>query len=192
MTTQDKKQFVLDNIAKFKQFVDNKEGIFKTRFIGHEGISAFMAVDILNETEMDGVDKEIIFKLIALHGSLFHYIKADSTVKGDIVDTFAGNRELLDKLVDQVKADSMGRFHNNNKMSNAVFGPDLKEIFQDSINRVPYDVFPIQNTGAPQLTVLVGPPCSRKSWEASRVIEAKKAEIAINIAKEFLEGEKMG
>ncbi len=48
----DKKQYALDNMDAFKKYINKKKGIFKKRFIGHEGLSTFLAIGILNKTEL--------------------------------------------------------------------------------------------------------------------------------------------
>lgn len=130
-------------------------------FYGHEGLSSFMAIDILNNTDIPVKDKILIHKLIAMHGELFHFVKSDGTIKADILDAFKGERELLENLTYQVWADSFGRFWHAGRVTN--IDVDLPDHFRPMVEQLSYGIQPMKNTGNPQLTVLVGPPCSGKS-----------------------------
>ncbi len=138
----------------------------RVAFHGHEGLSSFMAIDILNKAEIPLKDKIMIHKLVALHGELFHFVKSDGTIKGDIMETFKGERELLENLTYQVWADSFGRFWEAGRVTNIT--NDLPDHFRPIIDQLSYGIQPMKNTGNPQLMVLVGPPCSGKStWIAN-------------------------
>lgn len=144
----------------------------KKRFIGHEGISTFMAIDILNKTDMTTDEKLHIVKLISMHGSLFHYIKLDGKIKDDLYPTFEGNKSLLADLVHQVAADSSGRFTDDSKVSDhdPIFTLNLPKHFQSVIDSLTDEVY--RGTKPHNLTVLVGPPCSRKStWLTSNITD---------------------
>lgn len=133
----------------------------RVAFHGHEGLSSFMAIDILNKTDIPVADKIMIHKLVAMHGELFHFVKSDGTIKSDILETFKGERALLENLTYQVWADSFGRFWESGRVTN--INADLPDHFRPIIEQLSYGVQPMKNTGAPQLTILVGPPCSGKS-----------------------------
>jgi putative nucleotidyltransferase with HDIG domain len=134
----------------------------RVRFIGHEGVSAFMVPDVLNQTAMSVEEKLHIFKLVALHGSLFHFVKSDSTIKSDAVDHFVGMKTLLTDLTHQVRCDSLGRWYEDSNLSDKLFTANLPEEFKIVTDQLTDGVAVGDNT-APTLTVLVGPPCSRKS-----------------------------
>lgn len=136
---------------------DNK----RVSFHGHEGLSSYMAIDILNKTNIPVADKIMIHKLIAMHGELFHFVKSDGTIKSDILDVFNGERVLLENLTYQVWADSFGRFWQNGRVTN--IDADLPDHFKPIIEQLSYGVQPMKNTGNPKLIVLVGPPCAGKS-----------------------------
>jgi len=156
-------RFDLNNINEFKKFVDDKKGKKSKRFLGHEGISAFMVIDILNKTDLSTEDKIKIFQLIALHGSLFHYIKTDGTIKADINKTFEGNGKLLEDLTHQVRADSFGRWADIEKVSDhdLLFVQRLPEHFVPFYSSLGEGV--CREVKPHNLTLLVGPPCSFKS-----------------------------
>ena len=135
----------------------------RVRFLGHEGISAFMVVDILNKTELSEEDKLQIFKVVALHGSLFNYIKKDGTIKDDIKKTYEGNSRLLKDVVEQVRCDSFGRFFNPEIVedNDVEFTKNLPEYFESIVNGLGDDVY--RGNKPHQLTLLCGAPCSDKS-----------------------------
>ena len=167
----------------------------RVAFHGHEGLSSFMAIDILNKADIPVADKIMIYKLIAMHGELFHFVKSDGTIKSDILDAFKGERALLENLTYQVWADSFGRFWQNGRVTN--IDAELPEHFKPIVEQLGYSVQPMKNTGNPKLTVLVGPPCSGKStWMASNVVgdvvisrdalvEAAGAKRGLNYSESF-------
>lgn len=167
---------LLHDIGKPKSVEIIKERKRK-RFIGHEGASAFMVPDILNKTDLSVEDKIHIFKIVALHGNLFHHIKVDKTIKSDTVDVFKGMKSVLSDLTHQVRADSSGRFYKDRDLSDALFASELPEKFEKIINQLE-DGVTESDLSAPTLTVLVGPPCSRKSQSIKDLIDEKTAVIS--------------
>ena len=135
----------------------------RVRFFGHEGISAYMAIDILNRTQIAVKDKIEIFRLIAMHATLFNFIDADGKVKESISKTFIGEKILLQNLVEQVRNDSIGRFFNEDivKDQDFSFVKNLPEAFAPIIDTLPDHE--ASNVANPKLTILIGPPCARKS-----------------------------
>jgi len=76
----------------------------KVRFFNHDGVSAFMALDIMDKLQLNKSQKEHIFKLIALHTQPF---------KQDLLSL---QQELQDyglyySLLKLSEADKNGRFH---------------------------------------------------------------------------------
>lgn len=167
----------------------------RVAFHGHEGLSSFMLIDILNKTDIPVKDKILIHKLVAMHGELFHFVKSDGTIKSDILDVFKGERELLENLTYQVWADSFGRFWESGRVTN--ISTDLPAHFDPIIQQLSYSVQPLKNTGNPKLTVLIGPPCSGKStWMQANVtgdvvisrdalVEAAGAKRGLNYSEAF-------
>lgn len=167
----------------------------RVAFHGHEGLSSFMAIDILNRTDIPVADKIMIYKLVAMHGELFHFVKSDGTIKSDILEAFKGERALLENLTYQVWADSFGRFWESGRVTN--IDAELPEHFRPIFEQLSYSIQPMKNTGAPQLTILVGPPCSGKStWIAANggnativsrddLVEAAGAKRGLNYSEAF-------
>lgn len=142
----------------------------KVRFLGHEGISSFLSVDVLNATDMSIDDKLQIFKLVALHGDLFHHIMTDGKIKNDVLKVFVGNKTLLNHLTHQVRCDSLGRYYESKDMSDGLFTTNLPEHFKPFIDQLD-DGIGSEKKGN-QLTVLCGPPCVTKStWVKNNVTD---------------------
>jgi len=166
----------------------------RVAFHGHEGLSSYMAIDILNKTDIPVADKIMIHKIVAMHGELFHFVKSDGTIKSDILETFKGERALLENLTYQVWADSFGRFWESGRVTN--INADLPDHFRPIIDQLSYSIQPMKNTGNPTLSVLIGPPCSGKStWIANNgsgvvisrdaLVEAVGAKRGLNYSEAF-------
>jgi predicted kinase len=157
----------------------------RVRFIGHEGVSAFLATDILNKSTISEFDKIHIFQLVAMHGNLFNHIKADGTIKSDTVDVFKGMKSLLSDLTHQVRADSLGRWYQSDKQNDSLFTSQLPENFAGIIKQLD-DGVPEGDLSAPTLTVLVGPPCSEKSTTREKLI-SENPDLVVISRDDFVE-----
>jgi len=133
----------------------------RVRFINHESVSAFMALDILDKTDMTKEDKIHIFKIIARHGDLFHFITANGKIKDDIFQSFEGEKRLLSDLVHQVRADALGRFFTPEFTEDDKLVMNLPEEFKYVIDGLTDTVY--RGEKPHNLTILVGPPCAGKS-----------------------------
>jgi len=133
----------------------------RVRFINHESVSAFMSLDILDKTDMTKEDKIHIFKIIARHGDLFHFITSDGKIKEDIFQSFEGEKRLLSDLVHQVRADASGRFFSPEFTEDNKMVMRLPEEFEYVINGLTDEVY--RGEKPHNLTILVGPPCAGKS-----------------------------
>jgi len=149
----------------------------RVRFIGHEGISAYMAIDVLNAAEVPVADAVEIFRMIACHDKLFAYLKPDNTInETEVKKVFAGENEFLRDLVHQVRCDSLGRFHNEGEgfLDFVRNLPDLAkgvidEIFQARF--VPLEKI-TEVMQKPTMTLLIGPPnCGKSTWLKENVKE---------------------
>lgn len=152
----------------------------RVRFIGHEGISAFMVVDVLNKTDMAIEDKLHIFKIVSLHGTLFNYIRKDGTIKDDIKKTYEGNGQLLKDVVEQVRCDSFGRFFNPEVVedNDVEFTKNLPAHFETIVNSLGEGMH--KGDKPLQLTLLCGAPCSDKSAEISKILETAPDTIIVS------------
>lgn len=136
----------------------------RVAFHGHDGISAFMALDVLNKTNLSMKDKIHIFKIIALHGTLFNFLKADGSLKQEVIELFKNEKTLFRDVYQQTVADHSGRFWES-EHKNVI---PLSDVIHDSFNGV-IDVLDdepiIEQRSVPHLWLMCGPPCSGKTTE---------------------------
>ncbi len=166
---------LLHDIGKYlsREVVHDRK---RVRFIGHTGLSAFMAIDILNRAGVPANDVASIFKLIAVHDKLFEFVKVGESVNEEgIKKEFKYARALLWNLLEQARADSLGRFYEDGDADSREymrtitthFAPILKSMKEEEEN-----VDRIGDETKPVLTLLVGPPCSGKStWLKQNVTD---------------------
>jgi len=107
----------------------------KVHFRGHEGVSSYLSIELLNDLLSRGVidSDELImcFRIISLHGILFDYIDEDGNEKKPhkIFEKFKANEyKLFEYFITQVKCDSLGRFYkakNGRKNSAMKLGTEI-------------------------------------------------------------------
>ena len=113
----------------------------RVHFIGHEPLSAFYSIKIIDEIEKDfdiKLDKELIFKAIAVHTESF---KIDAIKMNERFDFFNILRPLAN-------ADKMGRFSEkgcDDYFPNEIRSPKVEKIYENEV------------------TFLIGLPASGKS-----------------------------
>ena len=143
----------------------------RVRFTGHDGISFYKTIDILNKTYSDVLtaeQKETIAKLVACHSVLFAW-KNDTEIDGDkekyVKTVFAGQSDFLSLLCKQNDCDVNGRI-GTPEVEGAQTENFLK--YQDFVT---YQEPKIEDE-RPTLTLLVGPPGSGKStWVKENVLD---------------------
>jgi len=159
MTPQEKKDYVLSNIDSFKSFIKEKKEKRRVSFIGHEGLSAYMAIDILNNADIDEYSKKMIFRIITLHGVIRNYIDDDRNLRKEkFLNDFRGEKTLMEHVIRQVQADTHGRFGIDK------YRPLIELIgeFRELISQLS-DGIELEMNNKPNMTILVGPPNSGKS-----------------------------
>jgi len=127
----------------------------RVRFLGHEGISFYMAVSVLRETYGDDLTSEemvMVLKLIACHSELFNW--KGGAADDSIASRFAGQPEFLEQLSYQAMSDWNGRIATDHA------GPPDLIALSKSISLLEKKELDID---APTLTILIGPPASGKS-----------------------------
>ena len=133
----------------------------RVRFIGHEGLSAYMAIDILHNVDMPVKDKTMIFKIIALHGVIRNYIDDDRNLRKEkFLKDFRGEKTLLENVIRQVQADTHGRFGVDK------YRPLIELIgeFRELISQLS-DGNKVEKNDKPTMTMLIGPPnCGKSTW----------------------------
>jgi len=147
----------------------------KTRFAGHEGISFYKSIEIINALQEKGVinqkEKEDILTIISMHGTLFDNITEDGEMKKEfkVFDKFK-DVELFNNYIQQVRNDSLGRFftskdgrkNNAYRLGTEIFTEaqfiDYKQEQAAKVLAVPED-----NKNKPWIEVLIGVAGSGKS-----------------------------
>lgn len=135
----------------------------KCSFKGHEGVSFYMAIDILEKMVQDSIIKKEdinkILKTISLHGTLFDYIKDSKEFKPeDFIGRFNNAEECIEVIL-QSKADSLGRFALDKDIAEELCETLYsKEVVYKHIKKVKKYDFRL-----PYLELLVGIPNSGKS-----------------------------
>jgi len=160
-----------------------KSGL-KVRFHGHEGMSTFLAIEILIDLENEGViskDEKIrILRIISMHGTLFNSIDENGNMKKP-EQVFAKFRKdevkLYNDFISQVKNDSTGRFFvSKDGRKNHAFRLQ-KEIFTEEQFLEYHKDKENSIKDGPTITALIGPPCSGKS---TYIKETKANEVIIS------------
>jgi len=169
-----------------------KSGL-KRAFRGHEGISFYKAITVVNRLEERGVlsrDEKIeVLTIVSMHGSLFDNISEDGSMKKafKVFDKFPKSKDglrLFNNFVSQVRNDSLGRFfkskdgrkNNAHKLGTEIFtGGQFSTYCLEQ--GYPNDL-PKKDTTLPTIKVLVGTTGSGKStWLENNL---KKDEVIIS------------
>lgn len=164
------KPLALEDIAS-----DNSEEISSKRhFKGHEGLSYFLAIDILNkmleQNIIDKIEFNSILRMISLHGTLYNYMKdGKSKNEKDFVQKSFNYVEYMN-LVELTKCDSTGRFYlSSDKNSAYKLG---SEIYNADTYVNNYKHRRNKDTSLNTLELLVGLPGSGKSTYRAKYKEA--------------------
>jgi len=126
----------------------------RVRFIGHEGIGAYMVADILKGPMGEGLSRQEkidIILMVALHGTLY---SKDKARRNPHKNRFRGRKELLEKLGQLTFCDTRGRIYTTGA-ADVDFAAMARAI--EVLNEPELD----QN--APTLTLMMGPPGCGKS-----------------------------
>jgi predicted kinase len=143
-----------------------KEDTQRVRFFGHEGASVFLAMDAMERMSLDLSDKDKahVLNLISHHTSLYTVFESKNPIK-TVVDTYVGNKRLLEDLIWLSKCDALGRFttHDTTTSENleTILAPALAKIKDKS-----------ERLSTKTCTILVGPPLSGKSTWLKTNLEA--------------------
>jgi len=145
-----------------RKFLENLK-TQKVMMKGHEGLSFFLSIEVLNELKRINVinveEMQDILTLISMHGDLFDHIKDFKEFKPEvIINKFNGKRLFLD-FVDLVKCDSLGRFHIESDGRKG----QAKDIGKSIFNSETWDKYfkpksIFNNENKPTITLLVGLP----------------------------------
>lgn len=153
-----------------------QDGIKHTRFIGHEGASFYIAQDAMKKMgvydEFDDDDIQLILSIIACHGE---YRMGGNLKK--FFDRFQRNELLLSFIISHMKCDFAGRFtdaslpHTDVEVLETEHRHWLRSRQMDSNELQPREY---ENT----ITLLVGAPCSGKSYWIERLSKRMNVNVA--------------
>jgi predicted kinase/HD superfamily phosphodiesterase len=130
----------------------------RNRFIGHEGLSVFMAIDFLNTTTFSKEEKSYVLKLISLHTSLYKEMEKEGWEQS-LAENFIGEEDFLKDLISLTYVDSQGRFAEDKVV---VTYSEFYDKFQKTFE-IMKTLDKKQISSNKSVTVLVGPPNAGKS-----------------------------
>jgi predicted kinase len=129
-------------------------------FGDYEGVSCFVALEILNRSELDEHEKSRVLKIISYHYSVIDHILHNDPTLDNLVEKFIYEKELFSDLAEYVRCDIFGKIVDSKISSKYDMQrvDALSEFVKIADNRKkPLSLKPHT------LYILVGPPCSRKS-----------------------------
>ncbi len=143
-------------------------------FGSFEGVSVFVALEILNKTNLCEADKVKVLKIISYHYNIIDYIKYNRPNIKTLLEKFRYEEDILYDLALYIRCDILGRiidkrkkqFYNTKKINQFI-------LYTKSLNIQKKITLKKSNT----VYILVGPPCSQKSTWA---IENSENSIIIN------------
>jgi predicted kinase len=150
--------------------VELKQEKRRKGFSGHEGLSTFMAIEVLELMVNDGIitpsEAVEILKVINLHSELFSTIKEGSD-SSKLIDKFKYQKELFEYVMIQSEADSFGRYYNEEIVNTPGRHKETpKELFKDVLSSI-FEKSSIsiykESKSTPFCLLLVGTPLSGKS-----------------------------
>ena len=136
---------------------DEERRVFFSDF---EGVSCFVALEMLKRARVQQKEQLIILKLIAFQYTIIDYIKYDSPDKNELLKLFEYEEEILYYLALYVECDLFGR-KVDESVSHLYDIEKIKE-FQKFAKDKKNKIKKVQRKKN-RLYLLVGPPCSRKS-----------------------------
>ncbi|WP_373004888.1 AAA family ATPase [Sulfurimonas sp.] len=157
---------ILHDIGRIYTRNENKKHK-RISFGNFEGVSVFTSIDVLNKTDLTHDEKIKIFKIISYQYTIIDHIKYNKPSIKKLLSKFQYEENILEELAQYARCDLLGR-----KISQSKINMYNKKNMQDFIT---YTKNIKQNkkilmTKKYSITILVGPPCSKKStWvEANR------------------------
>lgn len=150
---------LLHDIGKIYTRYEKKSG--KVSFRNHENVSMVKSIDILNNaSHVFDIDKLLVLKLIAWHGTLWNKIPIEERLK-TINRCYGHQYDFFNQLIKFVEADAYGR-----NMSESISETELKFIdsqFAFLHNYIPFNTQAYKTKRPLNLIVLIGLSGSGKS-----------------------------
>lgn len=156
---------LLHDIGKVqaREVVEDEVKGTRVRFFGHEGLSTFQAIDILNSEafntlELTNEDKVLILNTIALHGDFFDSFKDEKSITKMLNKYNCDERRLFELVQRHLICDHNGRLCLDDHNSNDIKKFPMKTFRMNTTGMLYPETF-VPST----IVTLVGPPCSGKS-----------------------------
>lgn len=179
------------SILEFREYLKSLKKKTKVRFFGHEGISFFKAIPVVQDLKKLGIlnqeEMEDILTIISMHGTLFDSIDSNGDMKKEskVFDKFEYTERginLFNNFILQVKHDSTGRFftsldgrkNNAYRLGIEIFTEKQFRDYKESKIEVKREM------SKSSLTVLIGPPGSGKST----LLKSKDTQDAVIISRD--------
>jgi len=169
----------------------------KIRFKGHEGISFFKSIKVLDRMVQDNMidqrTKETVLKVVSLHSSIFEAITDGKMNTESLKIKYTRNKELFDLVTRMSEADSNGRFCIDPDNRRANFSSNNYEIsLIKSKLEAEVNEYKTPDDCQAKLTILIGPPCSGKDYYMANKM-AYEEEFVISRDAVLMEfGQRMG
>ncbi len=125
-----------------------------------EGVSIYLAVDILSKTDLSNAQKVRIFKIISFQYDIIDYVKYSELKMDEFVKRFKDETDLLKDLAQYVKCDFSARKIDKSK---------IRYYDMDRVDKFIQYTQSLESTSHPivkkkdVVNILIGPPCSKKS-----------------------------
>lgn len=133
----------------------------KVKFFGHESVSAFMSLEIMNKLNIPIADQVQAFQAIAFHQDFYRKLSDCNSSFSPLTIRYSNMTEMFKLLVELCSADALGRFSLSD--SRSIIDPqELNEVLE--INGVMEDIkFEINKQSDCVVETLIGLPGSGKS-----------------------------
>lgn len=139
----------------------------RKRFIGHEGLSTVIAIEVLEKMANDGIvsNEEAIeiLKVVNLHSALFDVVK-EGADQSKLISKFRYQKELFKYVQIQSEADSNGRYYDEEVVNTPGHHKEMpQEVFNEIYDCIAPEREQAPTIGNPTCTLLIGAPLSGKS-----------------------------
>lgn len=155
---------LLHDIGRIYTRYENKADQY-VEFGDFEGVSCYMALEIMNKARLKKKEQIKILKIISYHYTIIDHVKYDTPSLGEMLKTFKYEEESLLDLADYVECDLRGRIITESRKHLYAFNQiqqKITAIKSTPLNRSKH------TTRNQTLYLLVGPPGAGKStWVGS-------------------------
>jgi predicted kinase len=150
---------ILHDIGRIYTRSENKEHK-RVSFGNFEGVSVFTSIDILNKTDLTDDEKIKIFKIISYQYTIIDYLKYNKPSIKKLLSKFKYEENILEELAQYARCDLLGRKISQSRIS-MYNKKNMQEFitYTKTIKQNTKDLSTKKNI----VTILVGPPCSKKS-----------------------------